>query len=100
MTPEELGKRLYEVGRMPKEYAVFVRSGWSYDPANRVVEKLIGTGTVRLHLSSEGQFQCELALVDGSATVLATVPEVLGHVAQIEDAYNKAALEDILSKSP
>ena len=44
MTPQELGKRLYEIGRMPKEYAVFVKRGWSYDPTNRVALKSIGTG--------------------------------------------------------
>ena len=97
MTPQELGKRLYEIGRMPKEYAVFVQRGWSYDPTNQVALKSIGTGVVQLHLNPEGKYHCEVALIDGSATVLDTIGEVLGHVAQIEDSYRKAEVQDILS---
>ena len=69
MTPQELGKRLYEIGRMPKEYAVFVQSGWSYDPTNQVALKSIGTGVVQLHLNPEGKYDCEVALIDGREVV-------------------------------
>ena len=100
MTPEELGKRLYEFCRMPKEYAAFTKAGWSYDPANRVVEKSVRSGTARLHLNSEGHFEFELESIDGSARVFEHAGKVLGHVAEIEFAYDKAALYDMLSQLP